>query len=179
MSELSGEPGAMYAVAADAETVTEACKNAGGFVIAANFNAPGQTVISGLLEPAARAAEALAAKGCKTVKLNVSGAFHTVLMSQAAERLRRAAEAFAYAPLKTVFYSNVTGGMLEIENYPEYFERHTVSPVMFSAQVRSMAEDGVTACVDFGPKKTAATLAKKNRRELNIAGISLEYLKAL
>jgi [acyl-carrier-protein] S-malonyltransferase len=172
---------AMYAIMGkDAETVAAACEAAGGYVVPANYNAETQIVISGLEEYAAKAAESLANAGAKTVRLNVSGAFHTALMEDAALQFKEEIKAIAFEPLKYAFYSNVTGEMLLPESYPEYFYRHCVSPVLFAKQAQSMAADGVEICVDFGPKKTAAALLKKNVRPLLVYGVEdLDTLKKL
>jgi [acyl-carrier-protein] S-malonyltransferase len=170
---------AMYAIIGkDAEAVAAACEAAGGYVVPANYNAETQIVISGLEEYAAKAAEILATAGAKTVRLSVSGAFHTALMEEAAQAFRDKVEAIGFKPLKRAFFSNVTCGKLAPENYPEYFYRHCVSPVLFAEQARSMAADGVETCVDFGPKKTAATLLKKNVRQFIVYGVEdLDTLK--
>jgi [acyl-carrier-protein] S-malonyltransferase len=172
---------AMYAILGkDAETVAAACGAAGGYVVPANYNAETQIVISGLEEYAAKAAESLADAGAKTVRLNVSGAFHTALMEEAAQAFREEIQAIAFHPLRYAFYSNVTGGRLVPENCPEYFYRHCVSPVLFAKQAQSMAADGVEICVDFGPKKTAAALLKKNVRQFMVYGVEdLDTLRKL
>ena len=172
---------AMYAIMGkDEETVRAACEAAGGYVIPANFNAQTQTVISGLEEFAARAAENLAAQGAKVVRLNVSGAFHTALMEEAAKRFKAEIAGISFKPARLGFYSNLTGAKFVIENYPDYLYGHCVSPVLFSRQAASMAEDGVEVCVDFGPKKTAATLLKKNNRAFQVYGVEdLETLNKI
>lgn len=184
MSGASSKNTAMYAIlGGDVELVKKACEEAGGFVVPVNFNQPSQTVISGEAGPAAKACEILGAAGAKTVKLNVSGAFHTKLMADAAEKLKAEIGGIKFSPLAVPFYSNLTGDRLEIEDYPEYFAKHMVSPVRFSEQITSMSRDGVDSCVEFGPKRTAATLAKKNVKALSVMGVedkaSLEKLREM
>lgn len=172
MTKAGDSDAAMYAVmGSDEDSVRAACRDAGGYVIPANFNHPTQTVISGRSGPAAKAAGALAAKGAKTVKLSVSRAFHTELLVEAAERFKSEISGIKFSPLNLAFYSNLTGGKLQPDDYPDYLYRHTVSPVRFSEQVQSMAADGVDTCVDFGPKRTAASLAKKNAKALAVFGV--------
>lgn len=169
MGKASGVPAAMYAImGVDENVVEEACGQAAGFAVPVNFNYPGQTVISGEAEACAETASILEAKGAKTVRLNVSGAFHTRMMEDAAKQFKSEIGDLTFSPLKLAFYSNLTGDRLEIENYPDYFARHMVSPVLFSKQIQSMAGDGVDTCVEFGPKRTAATLAKKNVKSLKV-----------
>lgn len=170
MEEVSG--GVMYAIVGSCEeTVAAACAEAGGFVQPVNFNLPNQTVISGEAEACARAAELLAAKGTKAVKLAVGSAFHTAMMEPAAAKLLAAAEGVSYSPPRCDFYSNLTGGKLWVENYPDYFARHMVSPVRFSDEMRALAADGIDTCVEFGPGKTAITLAKKNVRAFAVYNV--------
>lgn len=158
-------------VGSDEAAVAAACAQAGGFVFPVNFNLPNQTVISGEPEPAARAGELLAAQGAKVVPLSVGCAFHTAMMQPAAERLAAELTGLAFQPTRIDFYSNVTGAKLAVEDYPAYFARHMVSPVLFTAQMRAMAEDGVEICVEFGPKKTAVTLAKKNVKAFTVLNV--------
>lgn len=165
-------PGSMYAVVGgDQDEVRAACEAAGGFVLPVNFNLPSQTVISGEAEPAARAAEALEAAGKKVVKLAVSSAFHTAMMQPAAEQLRAAVADIAFAPVTIDFYSNLTGAKHAVDDYPAYFARHMVSPVRFVEEMNAMAADGITRCVEFGPGRTAASLAKKNVRAFSTANV--------
>ena len=170
MEKMSG--GVMYAiVGSEQESVFAACAQAGGFVQPVNFNLPNQTVISGEAEPCARAAALLAEKGAKTIQLAVGSAFHTAMMEPAAAELREAVKAIPFAPAVCNFYSNLTGGKLIIQDYPAYFARHMVSPVRFVQEMQAMAEDGIAVCVEFGPKKTASTLAKKNVRTLTVCNV--------
>lgn len=182
MSGAADGGAAMYAIMGSSEDeVRAACEETDGFVVPVNFNQPGQTVISGKAEPAAAAAGVLAAKGAKAVRLSVSGAFHTALMAAAAEQFRAEISGISFSPLRLGFYSNLTGGRLEIGDYPDYFARHMVSPVLFSQEMRSMADDGVETCAEFGPKRTLATLAKKNVKSMKAFGVedisSLEKLR--
>lgn len=165
-------PGAMYAiVGGDADEVRAACEQVGGFVLPVNYNLPGQTVISGEKEPAAKVAEVLQGAGRKAVPLAVSSAFHTAMMQPAAEQFAAAVGDIAYRPAAVDFYSNLTGAKHIIEDYPAYFAQHMVSPVRFVEQMSAMAADGVTCCVEFGPGRTASTLAKKNVRAFAVANI--------
>lgn len=177
MSEVK-TPGAMYAVmGGEIAEVEAACTAVDGLVLPVNFNMPGQTVISGELAPAAQAAAALEAQGKKVVQLRVSSAFHTSMMDSAAESFKAAVSGITFAKPNLEFYSNLTGGRLEIEDYPGYFARHMVSPVRFVEQVAAMVANGIETCVEFGPKKTAATLAKKNDKSLAVCNV--EDLKTL
>ena len=171
----SGEPGAMFAIlGSDEATVAKACEEAAGFVVPVNMNLPSQTVISGEIAAAESAANALTAAGAKAVRLGVSSAFHTKMMQPAADSFRAEIANIGFTATKIAFYSNLTGDCLEIADYPEYFAKHMVSPVRFVEQITAMTRDGIDTCVEFGPKKTAATLAKKNNRAIKVANVEDE-----
>lgn len=160
-------PGAMYAVLGTESSVVESvCSQLEGFVTPVNYNLPTQTVISGEEAAAQKAAELLAAQGAKIVRLSVAGAFHTKMMQSAAKELEQAAAAFAYKPLALDFYSNLTGGRLVVEKYPQYFAQQMVSPVRFVEEVAAMGADEIQCCIEFGPKKTASTFIKKNNKAI-------------
>lgn len=174
----AAQAGAMYAIiGGDAEQVEAACKAVDGFAAAVNYNLPGQTVLSGDVQAAAQAAALLEAEGKKVARLSVSAAFHTERMAAAAAQFR---EAIAHLPFRSLtldFYSNLTGGKYQIEDYPAYFASHMVSPVRFVEQMAAMQADGVDMCIEFGPKKTVSTLAKKNVRTMTVSNV--EDLKSL
>jgi [acyl-carrier-protein] S-malonyltransferase len=170
MEEAAGaNPGAMAAVlGSDEETVAAACEATPGFVLPVNFNLPSQTVISGDVEAVEAAAAKLAGGGARIVRLAVSSAFHTERMHTAAKRFQAEIAGIPFHTPTIDFYSNLTGGKLIPEDYPAYFARHMVSPVRFVEQVAALVADGVDTCVEFGPGRTVATLAKKNARTLTV-----------
>ena len=158
--------GTMVAVAgSEPDVITGVCEKYER-VWAVNFNLPGQTVISGAVEDCLVAAEELAALGAKTTRLSVGSAFHTPMMQPAADRLRDLIGSITYKEPSCDFYSNLPGGLLHVENYTDYFIKHMVSPVRFVDQIAAMSAAGITTCIEFGPGKTASTLAKKNNRAL-------------
>lgn len=165
-------PGTMYAITGgNADEVRAACEQVDGFVVPVNFNLPTQTVISGDIDAVAKAAEQLAAAGKKATRLSVSAAFHTQRMREAAEQLKQELGNIQFHPTTLDFYSNLTGGKHTITDYPAYFAEHMVSPVRFVQQMQAMAKDGIEICVEFGPKKTVCTLAKKNIRTFQVANV--------
>lgn len=172
MDRVKSQNTAMYAImGSDESSVGEACKQAGGKVWPVNFNQPAQTVISGEAESAGKAVDILTKAGAKAVKLNVSGAFHTEFMRGAANELKSAISGIKFLEASVPFYSNLTGGEYKIENYPEYFAKHMESPVHFVGEMQSLASAGFDTCVEFGPKRVAATLAKKNIKAMNVFGV--------
>lgn len=172
MDSVKNKSVAMYAIMGSSESaVKAACEQAGGKVWPVNFNQPSQTVISGEAEPAEKAADILAESGAKAVKLSVSGAFHTELMQDAADEFKAAISGLKFNGTSVPFYSNLTGGEYKIEDYPEYFARHMVSPVRFAEEIQNVAAAGIDTCVEFGPKRVAATLAKKNVKAMRVYGV--------
>ena len=99
-------------------------------------------------------------------------------MEQAARQLKDQVKDMAYAPPRWDFYSNLTGEKLVPKDFPDYFAHHMVSPVLFTRQIAAMVAGGVEACVEFGPKKIASALAKKNCRSLAVFQVEdMETLK--
>ena len=158
--------GTMVAVAGSEPEVINGICEKHERVWAVNFNLPGQIVISGAVEDCLAAAQELADLGAKTTRLSVGSAFHTPLMQPASDRLRDLISGISYKQPGCDFYSNLTGGLLKIENYTDYFITHMVSPVRFADQIAAMSAAGIDTCIEFGPGKTASTLAKKNNRAL-------------
>jgi [acyl-carrier-protein] S-malonyltransferase len=173
MEEAAGAaPGAMYAIiGGDAAKIAAACEEADGFVVPVNFNLPTQTVISGEEDAAIKAAEALAAAGARTVRLNVSSAFHTKLMQPAADAFKADISGISFSAPTVDFYSNLTGGKYTPEDFPEYFAAHMVSPVRFVEEVAAISADGIEVCVELGPGKAGSTLVKKNIRGMTVANV--------
>jgi [acyl-carrier-protein] S-malonyltransferase len=162
--------GAMVAVSGDAAAVEAVCARYGR-LWAANYNHPAQTVISGVEASCLAAADELAAAGARVTRLAVSSAFHTPLMAQAAGRFKEIIADIPFAPPDIGFYSNMTGELLIPENFPAYFAAHMTSPVLFTRQMAAAARNGIQACVEFGPKRVAATLAKKNIKAITALNV--------
>lgn len=157
--------GAMYAVMGlDEPLLLEvvARPQFAGQVFAVNFNSPGQTVIAGFEAPAAACAEALTAAGARKIRrLNVSGAFHTPLMAEAARQLADYARRLAFQVPSAPFYSN-TGRILGPEiNWPDYLAEHMCSPVLWTGEVQQMRNDGAEKFFEFGPGKVLTGLIRK------------------
>ena len=164
-------PGTMVAIrGGEADDIREVCRKHEN-VWAVNFNAPGQTVISGQEDSCLAAAQELSDMGLRATRLSVGSAFHTPMMQPAADGLRDLIGDIRYSQPSCDFYSNLTGGILEVDNYTDYFAAHMVSPVRFTEQVAAMSGAGVDTCVEFGPGKTVSTLAKKNDRSLTTMNV--------
>ena len=163
----SGE-GAMYAIIGlDTELVEEACSEAtaeiGGLAVPANYNAPGQIVIAGKTEAAARAAELAKEKGAKmAVKLKVSGPFHTELLQPAADKLGPELQKMHISPMKIPVYTNVNAEVVSSEqDIIPILTRQICCPVRWETIVRNMAEAGADTFIELGPGKTLNGFVKR------------------
>ena len=164
--------GAMVAVLRkDIDTINEVCEQVEGLVVPVNLNLPDQTVISGEEKPVLEAAAKLAEMGARTVRLNVENGFHTKLMAPAADEFVKEIQRITLNKTQVPFYSNLTGGILLIDDYYEYFKQHMTSPVRFVEEVTAMTNDGIEKAIEFGPKKVVANLVKKNNKNFKVTNV--------
>lgn len=157
-------PGTMAAVlGADDATVIEACARAGGDVWVANTNGAGQVVISGDAEAIAEAtliAKELGAR--KVLPLSVGGAFHTPFMAPAAERLRAALAATAFANAEVPVIANVDGlPHQHADQWAHLLDAQLTAPVRWRQTLERMVADGITAFVELGPGSVLTGLARR------------------
>lgn len=152
--------------------VEQACAAVDGTVLPVNYNCPGQLVIAGERNALAAAIEKCKEAGARrAVPLAVSGAFHTPLMQEAAAELRAFASDFTFRPAKLPIYTNVTGEILETNDYPAHLERHMVSPVRWKMLVENGMHAGITSGCEIGPGKTLTGFARKISKELTVTTI--------
>jgi [acyl-carrier-protein] S-malonyltransferase len=164
-------PGTMAAViGAEADLVEEACTEAAsaGIVQAANFNSPGQIVISGSIEGIDRAMEVLKAKGVRLVKkLPVSGAFHSPLMQYAQDELGAVLDATPIADARFPVYTNVTAlPVRAAADIRDNLLRQVTSPVLWQASMEHMLADGMTRFIESGPGNVLQGLMKRISAEV-------------
>jgi [acyl-carrier-protein] S-malonyltransferase len=156
--------GTMAAVLAlDDEKVEEVCATSEGVVVAANYNCPGQLVISGEFNAVEQACEAMKAAGAKrALLLPVGGAFHSPLMEPAREKLAKAIEATNFSAPCCPIYQNVTASAV---SDPQEIKKNLVAqltaPVRWTQSVSAMNEDGATHFIEVGPGKVLQGLVKK------------------
>lgn len=168
------EPGTMAAVLALAdEKVEEVCINTDGVVVPANYNCPGQLVISGAYSAVENACEAMKVAGAKrAIILPVGGAFHSPLMEPAREKLAKAIENTNFWDPICAIYQNVTA---KAETDKNTIKQNLVSqltaPVRWTQSVQSMWNDGATMFTEVGPGKVLQGLVKKIAPEAEIAGV--------
>lgn len=139
----------------------------------ANYNCPGQIVISGKKEAVEAAAEALKARGIKRVlMLNVSGPFHSGLLREAGEELGKVLAETEIHPLRIPYYANVTGEIVEdAEAVKRLLTEQVYSSVRFEQSIRNMLSAGVDTFYELGPGKTLAGFVKKIDREATVVNI--------
>ncbi|WP_428658446.1 ACP S-malonyltransferase [Runella sp.] len=168
-------PSTMAAVLGlDDAKIEEICASIEGeVVVAANFNCPGQVVISGTHEGVRLAGEKLKEAGAKRVlPLPVGGAFHSPLMEPAREELAAAIASTAFSTPRCPIYQNVNAqAATEIETIKENLIAQLTAPVRWTQSVRAMVADGATEFVECGPGKVLQGLVKKIASEVNTAGV--------
>ena len=143
-------------------------------VTIANYNCPGQIVITGSKEGVEKAAEALKEQGAKrTVMLNVSGPFHSPLLIPAKAELEVALEQTQMKPLRIPYVTNVTAQ--QIDDYSQIrglLAQQLCSPVKWMQSMEQMIEDGVDTFVEIGPGKTLTGFMRKINRNKKVYHIS-------
>jgi [acyl-carrier-protein] S-malonyltransferase len=154
-------PGTMAAVLGlERAAVEAACKSVAGVCVVANDNCPGQIVVSGEVEAVAEAGEALKAAGAKRVlPLNVSGAFHSPLMEEAANLMGVALAQAAFSEGHIPVYSNVTA--TPGANWSKLLEEQLRSPVRWTETVQNMTKDGFDTFIECGHGSVLTGLLKR------------------
>lgn len=172
LMQISGEknPGTMAAIiGATTEIVAEACAEAAsaGIVQPANYNCPGQLVISGSIPGVHRAMELAKKKGARIVKeLTVSGAFHSPLMEDALAGLVQALDDVEIHDTKIPVYSNVAAKPITSgDEMRELLKRQLLSPVLWENIIRNMISDGVTQFYEVGPGQVLRGLLRRIDRK--------------
>jgi [acyl-carrier-protein] S-malonyltransferase len=177
-------PGSMAAILGlDDEVVERLCRKILG-VWPANYNCPGQIVVSGendaVDELIAKAEEAGARR---TVKLKVSGAFHSPLVARAAERLRPAVDAVKFGEPQAAFMSTVTARFEEAQRMGALLVDQLTAPVRFTQAAGELVKDGVKTFVEVGPGNVLSGLMKRIDRSVKAVSVndlaSLEKVKEL
>lgn len=155
--------------------VEEICgeASASGIVQPANYNSPGQIVISGDVEAVHKAMEIAKIRGAKIAKeLVVSGAFHSPLMETAKEELKRAINAAPFHDANVPVYANATGKPVRnADEIKDALIRQLTSPVRWQESVANMASDGILKFVELGPGKVLQGLVKRTVPTKEVDGI--------
>lgn len=187
----AGVGGMTAVIALDEETVENVCKEVAdiGYVACANYNCPGQIVISGELDALAAAGEMLAEKGAKRViPLKVSAPFHCNLLKGAGEKLSAELDNTPINEMAVPVYANVTGEKVNSSDEIKGLLVDQVSnTVKWTNTIRNMISDGVDTFIEIGPGKVLSGLIKKTDRSVTIKNVEnletlesvLEFLKAV
>jgi [acyl-carrier-protein] S-malonyltransferase len=161
-------PSSMAAVLALADDVAEnICKEiqneTGEKVVPANYNCPGQLVISGAFEAVEKACEGMKAAGAKrALILPVGGAFHSPLMEPAREKLAKAIEATEIVTPMCAIYQNVTASaVMDKDEIKKNLVFQLTAPVRWTQSVQAMVGDGAAKFTEIGPGKVLQGLVKK------------------
>ncbi len=173
LMQLSGEknPGTMAAIMGlDEQKVKQVCQEASrhGIVQPANFNSPGQVVISGSIEGVKTAMKLAKEQGARLVKeLPVSGAFHSPLMENALSGLTSALSETKFNKPKILIYSNVTAKPVsDIDEIRDLLKKQLLSSVLWQNIIENMCNDGVEKFLEIGPSKVLTGLNRRIRREV-------------
>lgn len=171
------QPSTMAAVLGlDDDIVEKVCATTDGIVVAANYNCPGQLVISGEIDAINTACETLKEEGARrALVLPVGGAFHSPLMEPAREELAAAIEGTDFSKPNCPIYQNVTASAVIDENaIKTNLISQLTAPVRWTQSVQQMIADGATHFTEVGPGKVLQGLVKKINREVETASASLE-----
>lgn len=158
------------------EAVDQVCKDAESLVqkpvVPANYNCPGQLVISGDKEAVEKAVEMAKEKGCRLAKmLPVSGAFHSPLMRPALEGLRSKLEQVQIVKADIPVYSNYTAlPTSEPDKIRENLENQLMNPVQWTKTMQNMYADGARTFIEIGPGKVLQGLVKRTLKNVEING---------
>lgn len=155
------------------EVVEKVCEEVNGIVVAANYNCPGQLVISGSNEAIDIACEKMKEAGAKrALPLQVGGAFHSPLMEPASVELEEAINGTNFNQPICPVYQNVTAmPSTDITVIKENLIKQLTAPVRWTQTVQNMVQGGATLFIESGPGKVLQGLVKKIHREAEVAGL--------
>ena len=165
--------GAMAAILAMKAGEIEAVLSGMEDVQIANYNCPGQIVISGRTEAVEAACEALLKAGARrAVKLNVSGPFHSVLLKEAGEKLAKVLEKAEIKEHEIPYVANVTAEYVTgTEEVRELLKQQVYSSVRWQQSVETMLADGVDTFVEIGPGRTLTSFIRKISRAARVYNV--------
>lgn len=178
MQEAGDEnPGTMAAIIGmDDDVVDEICEKAseviGRPVVSANYNCPGQLVISGDIDAVHKAVDLAKEQGCRLAKiLPVSGAFHSPLMQSAYEALQKKIESTKFYRPRCKVYSNFTAEASRDQiKLAENLLQQLVNPVKWTQTLQNMEKNGVETFIEVGPGNVLQGLVKRTLKNVNIEG---------
>jgi len=167
-------PSTMAAILGLEDNIVETiCKQIDEVVVPANYNCPGQLVISGTHKGIDIACDQLKEAGAKrALPLPVGGAFHSPLMEPARIDLEKAIDGTVFLTPTCPIYQNVSGqASMDIDEIKNNLNKQLTAPVRWSQTIQHMVNDGATHMVESGPGKVLQGLVKKIHRETAVAGL--------
>lgn len=174
MQEAVPSGGAMTAVLGlDSETIAGACEQTEGTVSVANYNCPGQTVITGEAAAVNAVADKLKELGAKRcVPLKVSGPFHSPLLKGAGEKLGQVLAGISLKEIRVPYLSNVTADYVtDTAQIKDLLVRQVSSSVRWQESVERMIADGVDTFVEIGPGKSLSGFMRKINRDVTVINV--------
>lgn len=180
MQEAVPEGGAMVAVLGlDTALIEQICEATEGCVSVANYNCPGQIVITGEEKAVVAAVERLTAAGAKRcIALKVSGPFHSAMLTGAGEKLRQELAGVALKEIQIPYITNVTADYVRhTDEVKELLQKQVSSSVRWQQSVERMIADGADTFIEIGPGRTLTGFMKKINKE--VKAINIEKLEDL
>lgn len=174
MQEAVPSGGAMAAVMGlESTVIEEVCGGTEGIVSIANYNCPGQIVITGEADAVSRAGEALKEKGAKRIiPLKVSGPFHSQMLTGAGKRLAKDLAKIQLSEFPIPYIANLTADYVQdTGRIRELLEKQVSSSVRWQQTVERMLADGVDTFVEIGPGKTLSGFVRKINKDVKVLNI--------
>ena len=174
MQEAVPEGGAMTAVLGlDTDTIEKICEDTEGIVSVANYNCPGQTVITGEAAAVLAAAEKCGQTGAKRcIPLKVSGPFHSPMLAGAGEKLGKELEHVEIHPISIPYIANVTADYVtDAKDVKPLLKKQVSSSVKWQQTIERMIADGVDTFIEIGPGKTLSGFMRKINREVRVYNV--------
>ena len=165
------KPGSMAAVIGlEAKTVENCCMKIKEVVVPANYNCPGQIVVSGEKKGIINATKILNESGArKVIELNVSGAFHSPLMLPAKKQLEKYIQKIEFKkPLFPIYQNSVGKGVSNIQEIRKNLINQLISPVLWTQSINQMVNDNIKNFIEIGPGKVLQGLIKKINSDVNM-----------
>ncbi len=174
MQEAVPEGGAMTAVLGlNTDVIEKICAETAGTVSIANYNCPGQIVITGEAAAVAAAAEEMTAAGAKRcVPLKVSGPFHSAMLAGAGEKLAKELESVEIREIQVPYIANVTADYVrDTADVKPLLQKQVSSPVRWQQSVERMIADGADTFIEIGPGRTLSGFMRKINRDMKVYNV--------
>jgi [acyl-carrier-protein] S-malonyltransferase len=157
----------------EAAEIEKICEETEGIVSVANYNCPGQIVITGEMAAVEMAGEACKEAGAKrVVPLKVSGPFHSAMLEDAGEKLKEALDDVTICDFKMPYVANVTADYVTKKTLVKaLLKRQVSSSVRWQQSIEKMIEDGVDEFVEIGPGRTLTGFMKKINRDVKVSNV--------